>query len=131
MKSFPQNSNTIIYATTPIVKLGVYAMIDAYLSNLESDVDSLNHISISQKSIDEIFFNINEINYLEPIKLKSEINSEIDIINNDDILTVKSFPSGSSLGGSAFNCSFRLFNFVYAPEYSIENKIQILFLIKN
>ena len=123
VKSFPQNSNTIIYATTPIVKLGVYAMIDAYLSNLESDVDSLNHISISQKSIDEIFFNINEINYLEPIKLKSEINSEIDIINNDDILTVKSFPSGSSLGGSAFNCSFRLFNFVYAPEYSIENKI--------
>ena len=123
VKSFPQNSNTIIYATTPIVKLGVYAMIDAYLSNLESDVDSLNHISISQKSIDEIFFNINEINYLEPIKLKSEINSEIDIINNDDILTVKSFPSGSSFGGSAFNCSFRLFNFVYAPEYSIENKI--------
>lgn len=123
MKSFPPNSNTIIYATTPIVKLGVYAMIDAYLSNLESDVDSLNHISISQKSIDEIFFNINEINYLEPIKLKSEINSEIDIINNDDILTIKSFPSGSSLGGSAFNCSFRLFNFVYAPEYSIENKI--------
>ena len=123
VKSFPQNSNTIIYATTPIVKLGVYAMIDAYLSNLESDVDSLNHISISQKSIDEIFFNINEINYLEPIKLKSEINPEIDIINNDDILTVKSFPSGSSLGGSAFNCSFRLFNFVYAPEYSIENKI--------
>ena len=123
VKSFPQNSNTIIYATTPIVKLGVYAMIDAYLSNLESDVDSLNHISISQKSIDEIFFNINEINYLEPIKLKSEINPEIDIINNDDVLTVKSFPSGSSLGGSAFNCSFRLFNFVYAPEYSIENKI--------
>lgn len=123
VKSFPQNSNTIIYATTPIVKLGVYSMIDAYLSNLESDVDSLNHISISQKSIDEIFFNINEINYLEPIKLKSEINPEIDIINNDDVLTVKSFPSGSSLGGSAFNCSFHLFNFVYAPEYSIENKI--------
>ena len=123
VKSFPHNSNTIVYATTPIVKLGVYAMIDAYISNLESDVNAFNHISISQESIQEIFFNINEINYLEPIKLKLEINPEMNNINNDDVLTVKFFPSGSSLGGSAFNCSFRLFNFVYAPEYSIENKI--------
>ena len=123
IKSFPQNSSTKIFATTPIVKLGVYVMIDAYISNLESNVDALNHISISQESILEIFFNINEINYLQPIILKSEINPEINNISNDDILTVVSFPSGSSLGGSAWNCSYHLLSFAYAPEYSIENKI--------
>ena len=124
IKSFPQNTETKVFATTPIVKLGVYVMIDAYLSNLESDVDALNHISITQESILEIFFNINEVNYLQPIILKSETNPENnDNINNDEILTVVCFPSGSSLGGSAWNCSYRLFNFVYAPEYSIENKI--------
>ena len=31
IKSFPQNSLTKIYATTPIVKLGVYVMKDLYL----------------------------------------------------------------------------------------------------
>ena len=41
IKSFPNNSSTKVFATTPIVKLGFYVMIDAYISNLESDVDSL------------------------------------------------------------------------------------------
>ena len=124
IKSFPHNSSTKIFATTPIVKLGVYVMIDAYISNLESDVDSLNHISICQESLLELFYSINEINYLQPIMLKSELNQENNIINNnEDILTIVSVPSGSSLGGSVWTCTYRLFNFVYASEYSIENKI--------
>ena len=99
-------------------------MIDAYISNLESDVDSLNHISICQESLLELFYSINEINYLQPIMLKSELNQENNIINNnEDILTIVSVPSGSSLGGSVWTCTYRLFNFVYASEYSIENKI--------
>ena len=124
IKSFPHNSSTKIFATTPIVKLGVYVMIDAYISNLESDVDSLNHISICQESLLELFYSINEINYLQPIMLKSELNQENNIINNkEDLLTIVSVPSGSSLGGSVWNFTYRLFNFVYASEYSIENKI--------
>ena len=123
IKSFPNNSSTKVFATTPIVKLGFYVMIDAYISNLESDVDSLKHISISQESLLELFYNITEINYLQPIMLKSEINQENNILNNEDILTIVSVPSGSSLGGSVWNFAYRLFNFVYASEYSIENKI--------
>ena len=123
IKSFPNNSSTKVFATTPIVKLGFYVMIDAYISNLESDVDSLKHISISQESLLELFYNITEINYLQPIMLKSEINQENNILNNEDILTIVSVPSGSSLGGSVWTCTYRLFNFVYASEYSIENKI--------
>ena len=34
-----------------------------------------------------------------------------------------SYPSGSSLGGASWACSYYLFNFVYASEYSIEQKI--------
>ena len=130
VKSFPQNSQTKVYATTPIVKLGVYSMIDAYISNLESDEKSLNHISISQETLLEIFYKIHEINYLQPIKIKKEQNLENNIINDinninneDDGLTIVSYPSGSSLGGASWTCSYFLFNFIYASEYSIEQKI--------
>ena len=127
IKSFPQNSATKVYATTPIVKLGVYSMIDAYISNLESDEKSLNHISISQETLLEIFYKIHEINYLQPIKIKKEQNIENNNINNfnneDDGLTIVSYPSGSSLGGASWACSYFLFNFIYASEYSIEQKI--------
>ena len=95
IKSFPQNSLTKIYATTPIVKLGVYVMKDLYLSNLESNLNSLDHISNSKESLLDIFFifhSIHEINYLQPIILKKELiqennnnNENINnIINNDD-----------------------------------------------
>ena len=127
IKSFPQNSSTKVYATTPIVKLGVYSMIDTYISNLESDVNSLNHISLSQETLLEIFYKIHEINYLQPIKIKKEQNIENNninnIINEDDGLTIVSYPSGSSLGGASWACSYYLFNFVYTSEYSIEQKI--------
>lgn len=123
IKSFPNNISTKVFATTPIVKLGEFVMIDAYISNLESDLNSLNNISISQESLLELFFSINEINYLQPILLISERNPEYNNQNKDDILTVVSFPSGSSFGGSGWKCTYHLFNFVYASEYSIENKI--------
>ena len=130
IKSFPQNSETKVYATTPIVKLGVYSMIDTYISNLESDEKSLDHISISQETLLETFYKIHEINYLQPIKIKKEQNIENNIINNinninneDDGLTIVSYPSGSSLGGASWTCSYFLFNFIYASEYSIEQKI--------
>ena len=130
IKSFPENSETKVYATTPIVKLGVYSMIDTYISNLESDEKSLDHISISQETLLETFYKIHEINYLQPIKIKKEQNIENNIINNinninneDDGLTIVSYPSGSSLGGASWTCSYFLFNFIYASEYSIEQKI--------
>ena len=127
IKSFPKNAQTKVFATTPIEKLGGYSMIDVYISNLESDENALNHISLTQETLLETFYNIQDINYLQPIKLRSEQNLEIENINNinneDDSLTIIPIPSGSSLGGSVWTCSYKLFNFVYASEYSIEQRI--------
>ena len=42
IKSFPQNLDTKVFATTPIAKLGIYVMIDAFISYLESDENALS-----------------------------------------------------------------------------------------
>ena len=116
VKSFPQNSETKVYATTPIANLGIFVMIDAYISNLEFNENSLNHLNINQESLVKIFYNINKTNFLQSIILNKNNN-------NDDILTIIPISSGTSMGGSAWNCNYRLFNFVYASEFSIEPKI--------
>ena len=116
VKSFPQNSDTKVYATTPIVNLGIFVMIDAYISNLEYNENSLNHLNINQESLSKIFYNINKTNFLQSIILNKN-NIE------DDILTIIPISSGTSMGGSAWTCNYRLFNFVYASEFSIEPKI--------
>ena len=123
IKSFPNNAETKVYATTPIANLGIYVMIDAYISNLESQENALSHFKISQESLSKIFYNINKINFLQSIILNKNNNiNETSIIDND-ILTVVSIPSGTSIGGSAWTCNYRLFNFVYASQFSIEPKI--------
>ena len=116
VKSFPQNSETKVYATTPIANLGIFVMIDAYISNLEYNENSLNHLNINQESLVKIFYNINKTNFLQSIILNKNNNQ-------DDILTIIPISSGTSMGGSAWNCNYRLFNFVYASEFSIEPKI--------
>ena len=116
VKSFPQNSETKVYATTPIANLGIFVMIDAYISNLEFNENSLNHLNINQESLVKIFYNINKTNFLQSIILNKNNNQ-------DDILTIIPISSGTSMGGSAWNCNYRLFNFVYASEFSIEPKI--------
>ena len=122
IKSFPYNSETKVYATTPIANLGIYVMIDAYISNLESGENALDHFKISQESLSKIFYNINKINFLQSVILnKSSIFN--DNMNENDILTVVSIPSGTSIGGSAWTCNYRLFDFVYASQFSIEPKI--------
>ena len=117
IKSFPQNSETKIYATTPITNLGIYVMLDAYIGNLEFQENSLDHLNISQESLFKLFSNINKINFLQSITLNK------DKENEDDILTIIPIPSGTSMGGCAWTCNYRLFNFVYASEFSIEPKI--------
>ena len=70
-------------------------------------------IGNNQKLLEEkLEQKVNEINYLQPIIMKSEINLENNI----------NFVTGSSLGGSVCDCTYLLFNFVYASKYSIENK---------
>ena len=64
VKSFPQNSDTKVYATTPIVNLGIFVMIDAYISNLEYNENSLNHLNINKEFLYKIFYNINKTNFL-------------------------------------------------------------------
>ena len=117
IKSFPQNSETKIYATTPITNLGIYVMLDAYIGNLEFQENSLDHLNINQESLFKLFSNINKINFLQSITLNKDKDNE------DDILTIIPIPSGTSMGGSAWTCNYRLFNFVYASEFSIEPKI--------
>lgn len=119
IKSFPKNDETKIYATTPIANLGVYVMMDAYISNLESQENALSHFTISQEDLCKTFYNINKINFLQSIILNKNLNNNI----NEDILTIISIPSGTSMGGAAWTCNYRLFNFVYASEFSIEPKI--------
>ena len=123
IKSFPNNAETKVYATTPIANLGIYVMIDAYISNLESQENALSHFKISQESLSKIFYNINKINFLQSIILNKNNNINETSINDNDILTVVSIPSGTSIGGSAWTCNYRLFNFVYASQFSIEPKI--------
>ena len=125
IKSFPNNAETKVYATTPIANLGIYVMIDAYISNLESQENALSHFRISQESLSKIFYNINKINFLQSIILSKGTNINDTNINDNenDILTVVSIPSGTSIGGSAWTCNYRLFNFVYASQFSIEPKI--------
>ena len=115
IKSFPQNSETKVYATTPIGNLGIYVMVDAYISNLEFQENSLNHLNISIESLSNLFYNINKIKFLQSVTLNKN--------NDDDFLTIIPIPSGISLGGSAWTCNYKLFNFVYASEFSIEPKI--------
>ena len=117
VKSFSQNSETKVYATTPIANLGIYVMLDAYISNLEYQENSLNHLKINQESLSNLFYNINKINFLQSITLNKDKDNE------DDILTIIPISSGTSMGGSAWTCNYRLFNFVYASEFSIEPKI--------
>ena len=92
-------------------------MLDAYISNLEYQENSLNHLKINQESLSNLFYNINKINFLQSITLNKDKDNE------DDILTIIPISSGTSMGGSAWTCNYRLFNFVYASEFSIEPKI--------
>ena len=116
IKSFPQNSETKVYATTPIANLGIFVMLDAYISNLEFKENSLNHSNMTQESLSKIFYNMNKVNFLQSIILNKNNNE-------NDILTIIPIPSGISIGGAAWSCNYRLFNFVYASEFSIEPKI--------
>ena len=119
IKSFPQNEETKVYSTTPIANLGLYVMVDAFISNLESQENALSYFPISQDKLSKVFYNINKINYLQSITLSKKLNNNL----SEDTLIIISIPSGTSMGGAAWTCNYRLFNFVYASEFSIEPKI--------
>jgi len=122
IKSFPQNLDTKVFATTPIAKLGIYVMIDAFISYLESDENALSYFEFSQETINEVFYKINDINYLQPIILNTKENVENNIQNNNSLTSI-ALPSGSSMGGTAWTCSYHLINFVYVSDFAIEPKI--------
>ena len=109
IKSFPNNLNTKVYSTIPIANLGVYVMSDAYISNLESKENSLAHFQITQEFLSKVFYDIKKVKYYEPIFLED--------------LALHALPSGTSIGGSAWSCSYKFFSFIYASEFSIEPKI--------
>ena len=83
---------------------------------------SVSSFNISYESLSQTFYNINKVNFLQSIVLNKDKNSN-DITNDKEDLTVVPIPSGTSIGGSAWTCNYRLFNFIYASQFSIETKI--------
>ena len=63
IKSFELNADTDIYATTPIAKLGVYIMADAFISAMEANIKPLVNLVDSKNnfSLTHIFFSKFEI----------------------------------------------------------------------
>lgn len=113
IKSFELNADTDIYATTPIAKLGVYIMADAFISAMEANIKPLVNLVDSKNNFSQNFFKIKDVKYHQSIK--------INVSNNeDDVVIITPIPSGKSLGGCAWKISYRLQSWIYAPEFSIE-----------
>ena len=71
-------------------------MIDAYISNLESDVDSLKHISISQESLLELFYNITNSKVPENVdlqNLKNQLKGVVEVMKEININSKKPYKS--------------------------------------
>ena len=102
-----------IYSTTPIAKLGIYEMVDTYIGLLESKENPFN-FEINKKTISKNFFSIKDLKFHQNIELQNE---------NDDIkLKITPLPSGFSLGGCVWKLNYKFYNFLYAPQFSIEPK---------
>lgn len=113
IKSFELNANTDIYATTPIAKLGVYIMADAFISAMEANIKPLVNLVDSKNNFSQNFFKIKDVKYHQSIKINASNNE-------DDVVVITPIPSGKSLGGCAWKISYKLQTWIYAPEFSIE-----------
>ena len=113
IKSFELNADTDIYATTPIAKLGVYIMADAFISAMEANIKPLVNLVDSKNNFSQNFFKIKDVKYHQSIKINASNNE-------DDVVIITPIPSGKSLGGCAWKISYRLQSWIYAPEFSIE-----------
>ena len=103
-----------IYSTTPISKLGIYEMADVYIGLLESKENPFN-FEINKKTFSRNFFSIKDLKFQQNIELQNE--------NDDDIkLKITPLPSGFSLGGCVWKLNYKFYNFLYAPQFSIEPK---------
>lgn len=111
IKSLNLNSQTEIYATTPIAKLGVYIMADAFISAMEAGVKPLVDLTDAKNNFSKNFFEIKDLKYHQSIKIKS---------NEEDYITITPIPSGKSLGGCAWKITYKLHTWIYAPEFAIE-----------
>lgn len=112
--SFPQNRETPIYSTYPIAKLGVYIMIDAYISALENQI--LPYETFDPRALTNIskyFFEIKDLKYQQSV----EIPLEKEVIN------IFPVPLGNTVGGTAWKITYQLYSIVYAPQFSIESKL--------
>jgi Cft2 family RNA processing exonuclease len=94
---------TKVYATTPVAKLGIYMLLDAFISKIEM-TDKFN--LISDNEIISCFLNLNEVKFKENIKLPQDI-------------VLMSLPSGYSLGGCCWKINYKLHSILYAPQFSI------------
>lgn len=113
IKSFPKIKDTPVYATTPIAKLGYFTITDSYISALESSVIKFN--KEKKDNLSKIFFSIKDVIYEQNIKISTD-NEPSKVIN---IIPNK---SGYSLGGTVWKISYKLNNWLYCPEFSVEPK---------
>lgn len=97
-----------VYTTTPISKLGFYAVIDLLISKIENE----DFTFYNERDSAESFQRLRELKFDEKKK----------ITENDIELIIYPVSSGYSLGGSAWIICFNGKKIIYAPQISIDNK---------
>ena len=114
MSLLKSNKKIKIYSTTPISKLGIYIMRDTYIGLLESRKNPFN-FEINKETLNKYFFSINDLKFQQNIELSIEPSDEIK-------LKITPLPSGFTLGGCVWKLNYKFYNFLYAPQFSIEPK---------
>lgn len=119
IKSFPKHNDVQTYSTTPIQILGTYAMEDAYISAKETNKKPIVELKDPTLNFPKVFFKINDLKYHQSINIIVDSN---DKKNEENMIIITPFPSGNSFGGCAWRISYKLYTWIYAPEFSIEPK---------
>ena len=119
IKSFPQHTDVQTYSTTPIQILGTYAMEDAYISAKETNKKPIVELKDPSLNFPKVFFKINDLKYHQSINIIVDSN---DKKNEENMIIITPFPSGNSFGGCAWRITYKLYTWIYAPEFSIEPK---------
>ena len=89
-------------------------MRDTYIGLLESRKNPFN-FEINKETLNKYFFSINDLKFQQNIELSIEPSDEIK-------LKITPLPSGFTLGGCVWKLNYKFYNFLYAPQFSIEPK---------
>lgn len=111
IKQFP---NVTVYSAAPIKELSYYSILDFYSSITETK----NFNLFTEKEIYNAFnTNFQELSLFNEISIK-----EIDE-KNDKLFSLIAIPSGNSIGGFALKIKYCLYDILYSPIVSFNNKL--------